>query len=149
MNHPYRPTRRQLELIRAAWGSWLLIAPEQALRRLGGRREPDPRSIVVTRILGARQVTQAGLSGFAPSPAVLAVGAWVDGVHALTAVALALSDRERARTSGLDACVAGLWSVLGRQDIRSTQSAAAQQPGWRDRLARQILPFLPGAPATH
>ncbi len=145
----YHPQRRPLELVRAAWGLWLFAAPRQALYQVGGRVDADRRSVVVTRVLGARQLAQAGISGLRPSPAGLAVGAWVDGVHALTAVALAVSDQKRVRTAGLDAGVAALWSVLGRRDITSFQTADAPNRGWQDAAAQAILPFLPGAPAAH
>lgn len=37
------------------------------------------------------------LSGCRPSPEVLATGVWVAGVYALTAIALVIVDRARAR----------------------------------------------------
>ncbi len=148
MNEAY-PLRRSHELLRAAWGGWLLIAPRQALRRVGGRTQPDRRSVAITRVLGGRQLVQAGLSGLRPSPAVLAVGAWVDGVHAMSAAALAAFDRRRERTAGLDAVVAAFWCALGRRDIPAAEREGAATPGWQDRVAQEILPLLPGAPAAH
>lgn len=52
----------------------------------------DNKSVLIARILGVRQLAQAVLSGVRPSPEVLAMGVWVDGVHAMTALGLACVD---------------------------------------------------------
>lgn len=145
MSASRRPQSRPLELLRAAWGMWLLAAPREVLHLLGGIAEPDNRSLAVTRVLGARQLAQAMLSGLRPSPAVLAAGAWVDGVHALTAATLSVFDPKRMRTAGPDACVAAVWSQLGRRDVTRPPMEAVER-GWSDRVARAVLPLLPGAP---
>jgi hypothetical protein len=104
----------------------------------------DTKSVVVARILGARQLTQATLSGVRPSPEVLAMGVWVDAVHALTALGLAVVDRSRARAGLTDTAVAALWAAAGYRDL---SGAAATPPSFqrrRDQLARIVLGVAPG-----
>jgi hypothetical protein len=91
----------------------------------------DSTSVVIARVLGARHLTQAVLSGFWPSAEVLAMGVWVDAVHSSTAFALALIDRSRARAGLTDAAVVGIWagdgyrdSPGGRRHPRPTNAAA-------------------------
>ena len=117
---------RRLEALRGGWGVLLLVAPEYALRRIGGVPDPDRKAVVVTRVLGGRQSVQALLSGSTPSPAVMAVGVWVDGIHALTAGVLAATDRRRRRTAGLDAVIAAAWAELGRRDIARFTTGRSQ-----------------------
>ena len=81
---------RKIELLRGGWGAAMLVAPRQVMQAMDVR--VDAKSMVIGRILGARHLTQAALSGFRPSPEVLAMGVWVDTVHALTALALASAD---------------------------------------------------------
>ncbi len=103
------------------------------------------RSRDVTRILGVRQLMQAALSGGAPSATVLAVGVWVDSVHALTALALAATDSGRRRVSLVDAVIAAGWGAFGLHDLRRGTRPAVRDD-WQDRLASRVLPWLPGHP---
>ncbi len=135
---------RPLELARGTWGLALLLAPRRVLAAVG-ERAPDRRTVVVTRVLGGRHLVQAAVTGLAPSRAVLADGAWVDAVHALTAVGLAASDRPRARLALLDAGVAGTWALVTRGAARRTPPDGPAT-AWSDRLARAVHPLLPGAP---
>jgi hypothetical protein len=98
---------RGIEILRAIWGAALLVDPVRALDATDSA-PVDTASRAVARILGARQLVQAILSGLRPSPEVLAMGVWVDTVHALTAAALALSVRRRARAGYTDAAIAGV-----------------------------------------
>src|SRR5581483_5459706 len=107
---------RAIELVRAGWGAALLLAPQHVMERVH-HVDVDTKSVVVVRILGARQLTQATLSGFRPSPEVLAMGVWVDAVHALTALGLSAVDRARARGGLTDAAVAGVWAAAGYRDL--------------------------------
>lgn len=97
---------RTIEIARATWGAALLLAPRQTLKVVH-RIEMDLTSLLVARVLGARQVGQALLSGVRPSPEVLAMGVWVDLAHAASALALAAVDRRRASAGLTDAAVAG------------------------------------------
>lgn len=142
------PPGRVLGVARAVWGLTGVSAPALLVRRVGGV-PADHRAVVVTRVLGARHLVQAVASGLAPGPAVLAVGAWVDGAHSLTALALALVDRSRARAALTDAAVAAAWALASRRDARRAGpvAAAGRVPAsWTERTARRVLPLLPGAP---
>ena len=99
----------------------------------------DTKSLAVARILGARQLTQAALSGLRPSPEVLAMGVWVDAVHAMTAFGLAVLDRSRARAGLTDTAIAGLWAVIGYRDLVSAQPTPPAHQRRRDQLARIVL----------
>lgn len=134
---------RYIEFIRASWGLLLLLAPHAVLARLHGVRV-DRRALVVARILGARQVVQASLSGANPTPEILAAGVWVDAVHSLTALGLAVVDRRRARGGVIDAIVAALWAGLGAYDLRTGKVPADDHARVRNRLARRVIGALPG-----
>jgi hypothetical protein len=136
-------TLRDIEIVRGVWGVALLADPDAVLR--GTDSEPvDTASKVVARILGARQLLQAALSGLRPSPEVLAMGVWVDVVHALTAATLALSVRRRARAGYTDAAVAGVWAAAGYRDLKRGHATRADHQRLRDRLATAVLDHVPG-----
>ena len=134
---------RPIEVLRAAWGTALLVAPRAVMTDVH-HVTVDTRSLVVARVLGARQVTQAVLSGVSPSPEVLATGVWVDTAHAATAVGLALADRSRARAGLTDAAVAAAWALAGLFDLTHGLVPPARHERRRDRLARWTLRRLPG-----
>jgi hypothetical protein len=104
----------------------------------------DTKSVMIARILGARQLTQAALSGFRPSPEVLAMGVWVDAVHASTALALAVIDPSRARAGLTDAAIAGIWAGAGYRDLARARAGPPSYQRRRDRLARIVLGVAPG-----
>ena len=134
---------RFIEIVRSLWGAVLLVAPRQVLSRLHGV-EVDRKTVVVTRILGARHLVQATLSGVNPSPEVIASGVWVDSVHSLTALGLAVLDRRRARPAITDAVIAAIWALFGLHDLKSANTPPPEHARRRDRLAELILPRLPG-----
>lgn len=134
---------RPIEILRAGWGTWLMLWPRGILTDLPHVRTDD-KSVVVTRILGARHLTQATLSGIRPSPEVLAMGVWVDAIHALTALGLAATDRSRARAGLIDAAMAGAWTALGYRDLGRATAVPGDWGRLRDRLARNVLAKVPG-----
>lgn len=134
---------RLIEFLRSVWGATLLVDPRTVLSTIHGV-DADHRAVVVTRILGARHLVQAGLSGLNPSPEVLAAGTWVDGVHSLTALGLATVDPGRARAAVSDAVIAATWAMFGAYDLSAGHTAPWGRQRRRDRLARVILPRLPG-----
>lgn len=138
---------RPLELARGAWGLACVVAPAAMVQTVGGA-PADHRAVVVTRVLGARHLVQAGFTAVAPGPAVLAAGTWVDVVHALTAVGFAAVDPRRARLSLIDALVATAWSQAARRDAATARPrrTSGGQLVWSERLARTVLPVLPFAP---
>jgi hypothetical protein len=140
-----RPLRR-VETIRAGWGAALLISPDHIVGTVHGLHV-DPKSRAVARILGARHLVQAALSGVRPSAEVLAMGVWVDVVHALSALGLALVDRHRARAGLTDAVVAALWAAAGHHDLGRATATPSAQRSVRDRLAILVLSHAPAGRA--
>ncbi len=140
---PHHKPYRRIEITRGAWGAALLLCPGRVLATVHGLRV-DNRSRVIARILGARHLTQSILSGYRPSPEVLAMGVWIDAVHALTALGLAVVDRSRARAGLTDTAVAGLWAAAGNNDLTNTRPTPAANQRIRDRLAIVVLSRLPG-----
>lgn len=140
------PRPRRIELVRAGWGLALLLAPETVLGRVHHIRVDAP-TLGVARILGARQLAQATLSGVDPSPEVLAMGVWVDTAHALSAIGLAAAAPRRARAALTDTAVAGLWAAAGARDLRRGVATPAGHDRRRDRLARVVLGLVPGGRA--
>ena len=136
-------TGRGIELVRGCWGLTLLLAPGDVLERLHGNKI-DSRALRVTRVLGARQLSQALLSGLRPSPEVLAMGAWVDLAHSATAVGLATADPGRGRLAWIDAGVAGAWAALGVAGLASARATAPAHDRRRDAMARWTLRRVPG-----
>ncbi|MEV7225701.1 hypothetical protein AB0M79_01590 [Polymorphospora sp. NPDC051019] len=96
-------------LTRMCWGGTLLLAPRPVLRRLG---RPSPLAVATLRVLGARHLVQAALLARRPAPAAFGVGAGVDGLHALTTVALAAVDRPQRRIALNDGAVAVVLMML-------------------------------------
>ncbi|OYN77478.1 hypothetical protein [Mycolicibacterium sphagni] len=137
------PRLRSVEIVRGLWGAALLAAPATVLTRVHGV-EVDSRAVVVARILGARHLAQATLSGLRPSPEVLAAGTWVDGVHAVTAFGLAAVDSRRARAGITDGVVAALWALFGLRDLTTGTTPPPAHERRRDALATTLLPVLPG-----
>lgn len=133
---------RRIELARLGWGVLLLAAPIRVLGATGGR--VDTRSVIVTRVLGARQVTQGVLSGLRPSPEVVAMGVWVDAAHSATALGLAVADPDRAVAGVADAVVAAGWSWLGLRDLRRAVATPPVHDRVRDAAARAVLRAAPG-----
>ena len=134
---------RWVEVVRAGWGLSLLAAPDYVLSHVH-HIQIDQRSRVVARILGARHLAQAALSGVSPSPEILAMGVWVDAVHAASAVGLAALDRPRVRAGATDALIAGSFAATGWHDLARTPGAPGGHDRRRDRLARLVLRLLPG-----
>ncbi|SCL37828.1 hypothetical protein GA0070624_6005 [Micromonospora rhizosphaerae] len=96
-------------IARLVWGGTLSAVPRRVLRRLG---RPTGLAVATLRVLGVRHLAQAALTLRRPTPAVLTVGAAADGLHALTAVALAGVDRRQRRLALLDTAIAGGWMLL-------------------------------------
>jgi hypothetical protein len=135
-----------IEVARGVWGAALLVSPRAVLEQVHGVRA-DARSIAVARVLGARHLAQATLSGVRPTPAVLALGVWVDTVHAGTALTLAAADRTRARAGVTDAAVAAGWAAAGFRDLARGRVPGQASERLRDRLAGSVLDRLPAGRA--
>ena len=103
-----------LASVRAGYGLIQLALPRySAEQQLGGPL--DAATLRVVRVLGARQVTQAGLALAFPAEPLLGLGAGVDALHALSMVPLALATprwRRPALVSGLMAAAFAAAGVL-------------------------------------
>ena len=133
---------RSIEILRAAWGAALLCAPRPVLEQVN-HASVDATSLAVARILGARHLAQAVLSGLSPTPEVLAMGVWVDAVHAGTAAALVVVDPARSRAGIADAAVAATWAGLGYRDLATARTTTTGHEHRRNQLARWALGWLP------
>ncbi|GIM83288.1 hypothetical protein [Salinispora arenicola] len=102
------PTVAVGELARLVWGGVLLAAPGRVLRSVGGHPGLTPPAVL--RVLGVRHLAQAVVLLRRPTPAAFRLGAVADGLHALTALALAV-DRRRRRIASIDAALAAGWTV--------------------------------------
>lgn len=109
---PKQSAGTALQLLRATYGGVQLARPALLADRLLGV-PPDRRTRWVARLLGARQLGQAALSGLRPSPRALAIGAAVDLAHAVSMLALGAVDRRRRRAAATDALVAGGFALAG------------------------------------
>ena len=141
-----------LPAVRAAWGLAEVAAPARVGAALGLRL--DRRAQLVVRVLGARDLVQAGVCGPRPSFAVAALGVEVDLLHAASMVALAAvrpSSRRAALTSG---ALAGGFAVAGGLRARDVRRHPTRPPGsagpwgalrdrWADRLASRAVPHAP------
>jgi hypothetical protein len=108
-----------LASIRAGYGLIQLALPRySAEQQLGGPL--DSATLRVVRVLGARQVTQAGLALAYPAEPLLGLGVGVDALHALSMVPLALATprwRRPALVSGLMATAFAAAGVLAARRI--------------------------------
>jgi hypothetical protein len=94
-----------LELERLGLGAADVLAPRALARAELGRR-PDDLSRRVLRVLGVRQLVQAGLAMRFRSRAARRIGAAVDLLHAGSMVALAILDPRRRRGALVQAGIA-------------------------------------------
>jgi hypothetical protein len=134
-------SHRKTEVLRGIWGATAFAAPGLVLSRTGG--DPaDRASRLVIRILGARHVTQAVLSGVDPTGPVIALGVWVDVAHATTSVGLAVTDRRYTKPAAVDAAIATGWALSGLHALDNHGPQTTQRR--RSQLARAVLRVIPG-----
>lgn len=111
---------------------------------------------MVARVLGARQLAQAGLSGPAPTAAALARGVEVDALHAASMIGLAVLSRRWRPAALASAAVAAGFATAGvlatrrawRQPAERAAGGGVAQLGDRcaDGLARHLVPGYSRAP---
>jgi hypothetical protein len=119
-------TIRAMSLARAGYGAFLLCAPDVAIG-LCTARQPSSRARAVARLLGARHLVQAAVTARTPTPAVLAVGAQVDLVHAASMLALGAANRSLRSAPLSDALAAVIFAALGA--ACAPTPAVARVPG--------------------
>lgn len=135
---------------RAGFGLLELAAPGLVARRLSGQR-PDSRVAMVARVLGARHLAQACLSGPAPTAAVLALEAEVDAVHAVSMIGVAVLSRRWRPAALASAAVAAGFAAAGGLAARAALRHPAGPAGrgaivrlrdeWADGLAQHLGPW--------
>jgi hypothetical protein len=101
--------RQGLGAVRLMWAGFLLVRPHQAIHLLGG--EPDRRSVIVARILGARHAGQGAIEALGHTQFAF-LQATIDGAHGLTALLMGIADPQRRRPALTDAAAAAGWAVL-------------------------------------
>lgn len=102
--------RRTVQLARAAWGVTLLACPGAVVSAFGGADDSPTRA--VGRVLGARHLVQGVVLLAVDAPAVAALGAGVDFLHAASMAAFGALDHDRRRVTLTDAAAAAAWGVL-------------------------------------
>ncbi|HLH83423.1 MAG TPA: hypothetical protein VKV38_09170 [Trebonia sp.] len=147
---------RWFPLIRCGYGVALLGVPGLLLRLAG--RSRDGRARDAARVLGARQLAQAALTAPRPSATTLALGAEVDLAHALSMLALAVTDRRCRRLGYADAVVATAFAAAGVFAARRVHPAPvlprAQRPlarvvCLRDAIAARVAALTIPPPIRH
>lgn len=114
----------RLNLVRGAWGTVLLAAPD-IFKGSGHSRWTDTVARRTIQVLGGRQVVQAAITAWRPKTAVLAAGAATDVLHAASMIALGMVDARWRERAAADAALAALFAVSG---VRAAQAATTAQP---------------------
>jgi hypothetical protein len=138
----------RLSVIRAVIGVAHLLAPARSAPGAGGRLTTTGRRVV--RVLGARQLTQAAITGRCPGRAVLWLGVEVDATHAATMLAVAACSRRYRRPALGNVAMAAAFAAAGALAARRApvDPASTSASGrWRDRhtaqLAGRVVPGWP------
>ena len=103
---------RALQLIRAAYGSALILRPGPAIQLATGRL-PSRRACLVARVLGARHLAQAALTALVPQPETFAAGGGIDAVHATSMLLLAAASKPERRAALADALAETAFAAAG------------------------------------
>jgi hypothetical protein len=111
-----------IALVRAAYGSALLLAPDRMLQLYGGPVE-DGAAQAVARVLGGRHLVQAIVT---KGGSFSRVGALVDLLHATSMFAFGGVSREHRRPAFIDGTVA---SMLGTAQALQARRASVRREG--------------------
>jgi hypothetical protein len=141
-------TMNRFAVLRAGYGTLLLVAPDPVIRVYTGHRA-DPLTRAVTRVLGSRHLVQGLCTAGTPSALVLALGVEVDLAHVASMLGLAVLDRRRRRAGLVDAVAAGSFAIAGT--VLTARAALSWRPAtvirleaWRESAAtwtaRRTLP---------
>ena len=106
---------RQLRItavVRTAWGAVLLLMPERLLGAGTGR--PIPAAAVTTvRVLGLRQLLQAGVAAARPTGPVARLSALVDTAHVGSCVGIAAWSPRWRRAALIDVLIEASFAASG------------------------------------
>jgi len=100
---------RTVDFTRAAFGVTLAARPREVLVAVGTRS--DRLAVVYTRVLGIRHLAQALLTLWRSGSALRYGAAAVDGLHALSALALAATSERHRRALIANAATAGMFAL--------------------------------------
>jgi hypothetical protein len=118
-----RPRLTAVTGLRIGWGTALVAAPRPLLRGLARADAPAERvAVAVLRVLGVRHVGQAVVEMLGPQPVVRYLGAAVDGLHALTAVGLAVVDPRWRRGALTDTAITAFFAATNAVSASRTGS---------------------------
>lgn len=118
---------------RIVYGMVLLAVPNPVLQLVSGR-PATARERALTRVLGARLLTQAAVTDVRPDAVSVALGAETDLVHAGSMLAWAVVDRRSRRLTLLSAAIAGLFAAVGAAQARRTPVGTPASTGTGDPL---------------
>jgi hypothetical protein len=108
-----QPLPSALTAVRGGYGALLLLAPGPVLRVCTGQ-SPSATARWVTRLLGARHLTQAALTArYRAEPGILGAGAALDLVHASSMAGLAAVSRSARRAALTDMVLETLLAAAG------------------------------------
>ncbi|MGC1212384.1 MAG: hypothetical protein WA890_14080 [Micromonospora sp.] len=127
------PVWRTSAFARLLWGATVTAVPRRVLRRLG---QPTPVAVPTLRVLGLRNLAQALVTLRRPTPAVLTLGAATDGIHAVSALALAGLDRRQRRIALLDSAIGGGWILLDLWTARHPRRWTGRRGRWNGFRSR-------------
>jgi hypothetical protein len=114
--------------VRAGYGAVQLLWPDRSAEQLlGGPLDPAAR--IGVRVLGARQLAQAGLGIAAPTAPLLAAGAGTDTVHALSMAVLAVADRRWRRPAVVSGLIAAAFAAGGALAARHAALVTSGRAG--------------------
>ena len=99
-------------LVRAAYGAALICSPG-TLIQLCTHARPGRQACAVGRVLGARQLAQALISGATPTRRLIAAGVTVDLAHSASMLALAAKDGELRPALLAESAIAGAFAAAG------------------------------------
>ncbi len=116
-----RPFARLFAAARASYGAALLWLPGPLTQAAAGHA-PGPGTRTTARVLGLRQLLQAGITGGDPSPRALMLGAATDAAHAASMAALAVTGRRWRRAALLDALAAATLAAAGLRAARRARA---------------------------
>ncbi len=103
---------RSMAALRLAGGVFLLVAPQRGAQIVGGTGVVSPSSWVI-RLLAARWVAQGAAEVHRPTTGVLAAGAGVDVLHAVSMLAVAACSSRHRRAALASAAIAALSAAGG------------------------------------
>jgi hypothetical protein len=98
--------------VRAGYGAVQLAIPAWSAEQLAGG-PLDPATLRVVRVLGARQLAQAGLALAFPAAPLLGLGVGVDALHALSMVPVAAAAPRWRRPALVSALTATAFAAAG------------------------------------